>query len=214
MGTGSRKTWLERQSDDVLVFVLSMDDAGRTLNEQLQVLREKFPTLALPKRTAYAAGIKKFRDENGKDLALARILDRQADELTQQFPGMQPQKQVKRALLRFIQSPEFQALKLEPKDAIAAMHKEAELALKERHIAAVEEQNALKHRDQDLLEKKILAGAGGADAREIYLRAAKDVLKKLQTYSELKTGLDRRQAEIVNELAGSAETFSKELSAE
>src|SRR5579862_9008415 len=99
MGTASRKTWLEKQADEVLVFILSMDDAGRTLKEQMAMCAEKFTgridRFHLPKRSAYAEGLKKFRDEHGKDLALARILDRQADELTAQFPDMQPQKQVK-----------------------------------------------------------------------------------------------------------------------
>lgn len=63
----------------------------------------------------------------------------------------------------------------------------------------------------ELAQEKIAAAAGGMDGRELYLKAAEDVLKKLRTYKELKGGLEQRREEIVSELAHSAETFARKL---
>jgi hypothetical protein len=85
-------------------------------------------------------------------------------------------------------------------------------------VKAIERHNALEEHRQELKEQelqndraKITATAGGLDPRELYLRAAQDVLKKLHTYRDLKGPLDAQQEEIVAELAHSAEGFARKL---
>src|SRR5579859_2608651 len=134
MGTASRKTWLEKQSDDVQIFVLSMDDSGQTLEQMVAALKAKEGVAV--KRSTLAASIKAFRALYGKDLALARLYERRADEITAQYPGLEPKKLVRRALLRELQSKEFQTARISAEGTIAASQAEWALMLKERHTAA------------------------------------------------------------------------------
>jgi hypothetical protein len=121
-------------------------------------------------------------------------------------------------LTRRLSSEAFREGEVEPNTVISARLTEARLDLQEREVAAKEEANRLKDREISAKEKlaqiareKIVAAAGGLDPRELYLRAAQDVLKKLHTYKDLKAPLDIRQEEIVAELAHSAESFARKL---
>jgi hypothetical protein len=85
----------------------------------------------------------------------------------------------------------------------------------QRQWAAMKiKQQELKQREQDVTRKEKLIATGDLDGRDLYLRAAQDVLKKLQTYKELKPALETRREEIVGELAHAAEAFVKKLEAQ
>lgn len=108
-----------------------------------------------------------------------------------------------------------------PVSSALVIHTRLELRkrdIEERRVKAGERHNALEEHRQQLKQQelendraKITAAAGGLDPRELYLRAAQDVLKKLHTYKDLKGPLDIRQEEIVAELAHSAESFARKL---
>jgi len=121
-------------------------------------------------------------------------------------------------LARRLSSEAFREADIEPGTVISARLTEARLDLQEREVAAKEESNRIKDREVAAKEQqvqaardKIAAATGGTDGRTLYLQAAKDILKKLHTYGELKSALHKHQEEIVAELAHSAEGFARKL---
>ena len=214
MGTGSRKTWLERQTDKVQIRVLSMDREGRKLEEIAAAVNQEF-NLKVPVSTLHNS-----IQEWGKRFDLEETLNlemrRELDDICAQHPNADP-----RVLARGVIAHRLhEALKgeLDPKTLLFAAQGEGNLKLRERELAAKEEANRLRKEQNDLerehvelVRQKITAAAGGMDGRELYLQAAQDILKKLHTYQDLKPVLQARQEEIVAELAHSAEGFARKL---
>lgn len=160
MGTGSRKTWLEKQPDEVQLFVLSMEDEGRTLKQQCQALKEKFG-IAVHRRTLWYS-LCRYHQTIGKELLAAEVWGREVAKLLKEYPNLDPEKLARGLVLSKFGSAEFRAAEIKPRDVLASIHREQGLKLQAQRIAAQEarnrlarEQVELERRRVELLEKKL-----------------------------------------------------------
>jgi len=212
MGTASRKTWLEKQADEVQLRVLAMNEEGKFTLEQMCARLKEDGVEVAPSTLAHS--LKCYSERLAPELKLAELWGKQLDSLFTQHPQLDARTLAKGFLAMKMGTADFRNSEMEPGELVFFAQKERELQLKERHLQAMERQNELKANEQNLLQQKVAAAAGGMDGRELYLQAAKDILKKLQTYKELKPALETRREEIVGELAHAAEAFVKKLEAQ
>jgi len=213
MRAGKRKAWLEKQPEEVRLYVLGLlGDPAVTYEEASRRLQAKFALKVPPSTLAYSRSLTVGQDED--DLQEAKQEAARFTEFIRQNPDMPEERLRKTWFYRRLASKEFRDGSVEPSKLVFLAQRERELELRERQIAAVEEQNRSKVRELEISQQKIAVAAGGLDGRDLYLRAAQDVLKKLQTYKELKPALALRREEIVGELAHAAEAFVKKVEAQ
>jgi hypothetical protein len=214
MGTASRKTWLEKQPDEVQVFVLSMDEQGKTLEEMRRALEGRC-RIVVPNSTLGNA-LKIYHDT--QDLRWAGEWAADLEKLIEENPHIQAAKLAKGFLTQKMASASFRGEPMKASEVVFFAQKERQMDIDERKTKAVEKRNELEQRRQDLKQQelevtkqKIASATGGMDGQALYLQASQDVLKKLRTYQDLKPGLDQHQEEIIAELAHSAESFTRKL---
>jgi len=214
----ARATKIEKLPDEEQIFVIGRIDARETPAKICAEYQARFQR-HLAESTLYSYIQRRWlpsKIEAEQTVALAK----EFINLRGQNPDI-PEDVLLRGFLRQRQASKgFQEGLVDPKVIIGAELDMRKLDLEERRVKAVEQHNNLEEKRQDLKQReldvakqKIATATGGLDGRELYLRAAQDVLKKLHTYKELKAALAARRDEIVGELAHSAEAFVKKLEA-
>jgi len=207
MGTGSRKTWLERQTDKVQIRVLSMDREGRKLEDIAAAVKQEF-ALKVPVSTLHNS-----IQEWGKRFDLEETLNlemrRELDDICTQHPNADP-----RVLARGVIAHRLhEALKgpLAPKTLLFAAQGEGNLKLRERELAAKEETNRIRRRQLDLLERKLERAENALE--ETTNEAAKKLgegkaltLDDINRIRQRALGLPPKRAGAGTEVAGDAAT--------
>lgn len=211
MGAATRKTWLERQKDEVQFDVLNWDDSGELTIEQMCARLKKDYGLAVAHSTLHHS-LQAFHKDGG--VRLVEMMSR----FLKKHPEAEAHTLTKASVLAHAASEEFRKAQLKPLDVLISAQVDKRLQIQARLADAKERANEIRAREVAAKEEqlriareKIAAATGGIEARELYLQAAQDVLKKLHTYKELKTALHRRKEEIVGELANSAESFARQI---
>jgi hypothetical protein len=158
MGTASRKTWLEKQADEVQIAVLTMDEEGRKLEEMVAVLQERFQ-LKVPVTTLHHS-LQRYANTIGREKRLAAFYGRELGELFQKHPNLSPRLLAKGFLALHLK--ELRTAKLDPETLIYGAQGDGRLDLRDRELAAKEEANRLKavevelkRRQVELLERKL-----------------------------------------------------------
>lgn len=159
MGTGSRKTWLERQPDDLQMFVLSLDDEGRTLEEISARIRERTGE-RVPVQTLHHS-LAKYQRTIGREEKLAMLLARRQKAFFKENPDVDPA-----GLARFFLSLRVKELESAPLSGgalVAAAQQEAWLKLREQELEIKREQTRLKRRQIELLRERLRAARAKAE---------------------------------------------------
>jgi hypothetical protein len=151
MGTASRKTWLEKQTDQVQVDVLAWDEEGKTLNEIRRALEIKYRVL-VPNSTLGNA-LKIYHDT--QDLRWAGEWAGDLEKLIEENPNIQASKLAKGFLTQKMASASFRGEPMEAADVVAYAQNERRMDLEERKTKAIEERNRLQAIKIDT-EKKAL----------------------------------------------------------
>jgi hypothetical protein len=144
MGVASRKTWLEKQPDDVQLAVLAMDDAGRTLEEIRQMLRDRFE-LDVPASTLHNA-LRCFREGIGHEERLAALLARRNRQFFEENPDVDPH-----AIARYqltLAGSRIDASRIDARSFLAAAQSEAFIDLRRQELE-------IKRQANDLRRKKL-----------------------------------------------------------
>jgi hypothetical protein len=150
MGTASRKTWLEKQADDVQMFVLSMDESGLTLDQMVSALREKYGT-EVPRATLGYA-LKMYHD--AIELRAAEDWASQFEKLCDENPHIQAAKLARAFLTQKLASARFRDADLKPSDLVFFSQSERRMDLEERKTAAIERRNELQREKNDLQRRQ------------------------------------------------------------
>jgi hypothetical protein len=212
MGTASRKTWLEKQTETVQKEVIAMDENAMTIQAMGAALKDLFG-ISVPTSTLGNA-LKIYHDT--MEIRAAQEWGEQFEQLVEENPHIQVAKLAKGFLTQKMATAEFRDADMKAGELVSFAQNERRMDLLERQTKSVEERNrleanrqSLKQQELDLAKQKIASATGGMDGRDLYLQASQDVLKKLRTYQDLKPGLDQHQEEIIAELAHSAEGFGR-----
>lgn len=180
MGIASRKTWLEKQDDDVQLLVLSMDDAGKTLEMIQEAVRQKFDQ-RVPISTL-AHSLMHYHNTLGREQKLAALFATEMDTLFKSHPTLDPRLLAKGFITMRLKDAREGAINAG--DLLSLAQAEGRLKLRERELAAKEEANRLKARQIDLLEEKMRA------VSEKVQGARKEAAKKKLTPAEYRQRLD------------------------
>lgn len=140
MGTASRKTWLEKQSDQVQVDVLAWDEEAKTLDEMRRALEIKY-RLIVPTSTLGNA-LKIFHDT--QDLRWAGEWGADLEKLIEENPHIQASKLAKGFLTQKMASASFRGEPMEAADVVAFSQAERRMDLDERKTKALEERNRVQ----------------------------------------------------------------------
>jgi hypothetical protein len=212
----ARRTKVETLPEEERLFLRACYDAGMKGRAAVEAYEKKFGK-PLPLATFYSWVTRRVLPEK---IEAEQVIAEAAQfaQLKKEHPDI-PEDVLLRGFLRQRQaSKEFRESVVDSTTIIRAELEMRKRDIEERRVKAGERHNALEEARQKLKEEELaqarekIAGAmGGIDGRELYLRAAQDVLKKLHTYKDLKGPLDARQEEIVAELAHSAEGFARKL---
>ena len=153
MATGSRKTWLEKQPDEVQVFVLSMESEGRTLDHQVLSIKERFGKRVV--KSTLQHSLSRYHATVEKEFLESKINSRELSRLLKEHPDIDPEVLMRGYFASQLGSTQFRVAHIKPKDLLLAMHREQKLSLEERRIRAIEEGNRLKRHALTLVEQRL-----------------------------------------------------------
>ena len=212
----ARRTKVEMLPVEERIFLSACFDAGMTLTAAVEAYQKKFGKhLAV---STFHSWLMKRRLPEKAEAEKAIEAAAEFARLRKKHPDI-PEDVLLRGFLRQrLASEEFRQSAVSPEVVIRGEIGLQKLDVEKDRVKAIERHNELEEHRQELKEQELqddrakrTAAAGGFDPRELYLRAAQDVLKKLHTYKDLKAPLDARQEEVVAELAHSAEAFARKL---
>jgi hypothetical protein len=142
MGAASRKTWLEKQSDEVQFDVVNWDAAGWTAEQIGAALKERHEIEVADRTLSYS--LQAMHVDGG--MRYARMLT----GLFKRNPEVNSATLTKALTLTQAASEEFRRAKLDPTGVIISAQQERKLDiaerradLEERRVAAIEEQNKI-----------------------------------------------------------------------
>ncbi len=154
MKTDARKTWLEKQSDEVQVFVLSMEDEGVSYEEQALAVRKRFEIRVTA--TSLCNSLARARAAFEKEFLESKVMGREIVRLLQRHPSIDPEVLIRGYFMTELASPRFRTGGIKPKDLLAAVHQEQKLRLDGRRVRALEEHNRLKAESLSLAERRVI----------------------------------------------------------
>ena len=154
MKTDARKSWLEKQSDEVQVFVLSMGDEGVSYEEQARALRKRFGSRVTA--TSLCNSLARARASFEKEFLESKVMGREIVRLLQRHPSIDPEVLIRGYFMTKLGSKKFRAADIKPKDLLAAVHQEQKLRLDGRRVRALEEHNRLKAESLSLTERRVI----------------------------------------------------------
>jgi hypothetical protein len=140
MGTASRKTWLEKQTEDIRKEVLAMDEGAMTMEEMCKALKDLFG-ISVPVSTLGNA-LKIHHDS--QDLRWAAEWGADLEKLIEENPHIQAAKLAKGFLTQKMASASFRGEPMKAADVVAFSQAERRMDLDERKTKAIEERNRLK----------------------------------------------------------------------
>ena len=154
MRVGKRKAWLEKQPEEIRLYVLGLlGDPAVTYEEASRRLEAKFGLKVPPSTLAYSRTLTVGQDE--EDLQAAKKEAARYTEFIRQNPDVPEERLRKTWFYRQLASKEFRDGAVAPGKLVFLAQRERELELKERQIAAVEEQNKLKVQQVDLERRRV-----------------------------------------------------------
>ena len=162
MGTASRKTWLEKQTEEVRKEILAMDDGAMTLEQMVAALKDLYGIVVAV--STLGASLKAYRES--MHLSWAADWGEELEKQVEQNPHLQVSKLARNFVTQKVASSAFSGGPMKAEDAVAFAQAERRMDLQERRTAAVEERNRLKKeeieldaRRVDMLERKLPAVA-------------------------------------------------------
>ena len=153
MATSTRPTWLEKQPDEVQLFILRMEQEGLAAPDQARRLRGRFGLRVRPQ--TLARSLTTYRDRHEEDRMLATGDGRKLTKLMEEHPEIDREQMVRGFLMEVRQSPEFQARDLMPKDWLAGEQRQMKLQLEARRVKAVEESTRMRREQVAISERRV-----------------------------------------------------------
>lgn len=153
MKTAVPKTWLEKQSDEVQLFVLSMEQEGVSYEEKARRVHKRFAIRITAATLCNSLAHVRARLE--KEFLESRVISRELVGLLQRHPRIDPGVLIRGYFLTKLGSEEFRAAEIKPKDLLSAVHREQKLRLDDRRVRALEQHNRLKRESLVLSERRV-----------------------------------------------------------
>ncbi|MCZ6514492.1 MAG: hypothetical protein O6850_01370 [Acidobacteria bacterium] len=153
MATSPPPTWLEKQPDEVQLFVFRMEQEGLPAEDQARRLRGRFG-LRVRSQTL-ARSLTAYRDRHEEDCTFAAADGRKLTKLMNEHPEIDREQMVRAFLVEVRQSPEFRARDLMPKDWLAGEQRQMKLQLEARRVRAVEESTRMRREQVAISERRV-----------------------------------------------------------
>ena len=153
MATSTRPTWLEKQPDEVQIFILRMEQEGLPAEDQARRLRRRFELRVRPQ--TLTRSLTAYRDRQEEDCMLATGDGRKLTKLMNDYPEIDREQTVRAFLMEVRQSPEFRARDVMPKDWLAAEQRQMKLQLEARRVRAVEESTRMRREQVAISERRV-----------------------------------------------------------
>ena len=154
MRIGKRKAWLEKQPENIRLYVLGLlADPGVTYEEASRRIQAKFGVKVPPSTLAYSRTLTVGQDE--EDLEAAKQEAARYTEFIRQNPDVPEERLRKTWFYRRLASKDFREGAVEPGKLVFLAQRERELELRERQIASVETQNELKAQQVELERRRV-----------------------------------------------------------
>jgi len=154
MGAASRKTWLEKEPDEVQFDVVNWDAAGWTAEQIAAALKERHELEVSERTLSYS--LQAMHVDGG--MRYARMLT----GLFKRNPEINSSTLTKALTLTQAASEEFRRAKLDPTGVIISAQQERKLdiadfraQLEERKVAAIEERNLLGKEQLELDKRRV-----------------------------------------------------------
>lgn len=139
MGTASRKTWLEKQTETVQKEVIAMDENAMTIQAMGAALKDLFG-ISVPVSTLGNA-LKIYHDT--MEIRAAQEWGEQFEKLVEENPHIQAARLARTFLAQKMATAKFRDADMKASDLVFFGQGERRLDLEERRMQALEEKNRL-----------------------------------------------------------------------